>query len=140
VLSWRSSAAEILAATGAREAANRLVEAEVALCRKATAASALSRPSALGRALRVYGRVLGAPSGIPMLEEAVVVLERSPRRFEYARALVDCGELLNAVRRKPQARRMLREGLALAGRCGSPALIERARAAYAAAGGKLRDP
>jgi tetratricopeptide (TPR) repeat protein len=146
VLSWRSSAAEILAGTGARESATRLVEAEVALCRQASAASALGypsmlgRPSALGRALRVQGRVLGAPAGIAPLEEAVRVLEGSPRRFEYAQALVDCGELLNAVRRKPQARRMLREGLDLAGRCGSPALIERARAGYAAAGGKPREP
>jgi hypothetical protein len=100
----------------------------------------LGRPSALGRALRVQGRVLGAPAGIAALEEAVRVLGGSPRRFEYAQALVDCGELLTAVRRKPQARRMLREGLDLARRCGSPALIERARAGYAAAGGKLREP
>jgi tetratricopeptide (TPR) repeat protein len=138
VLSWRSSAAAILAGTGARESATRLVEAEVALCRRAGAASAMSRPSALGRALRVQGRVLGAPAGIPALEEAVRVLQRSPRRFEYAQALVDCGELLTAVRRKPQARQMLREGLDLAGECGSPALIERARAAHIAAGGKPR--
>jgi len=140
VLSWRSSAAAILAEIGTRESATRLVEAEVALCRQANPASAMSRPSALGRALRVQGRVLGAPAGIPASEEAVRVLERSPRRFEYAQALVGCGELLNAARRKPPARRMLREGLALAERCGSPALTERARAAYAAAGGKVRLP
>jgi hypothetical protein len=162
VLSWRSSAAEVLAATGARESATRLVEAEVALCRQAGTASVLGRPSsldrpvalsrpslpsrgsvlgrpsALGRALRVQGRVLGAPDGVPVLEEAVRVLAGSPRRFEYARALVDWGELLNAVRRKPQARRVLREGLELARRCGSPALSDRATTAYAAAGGKVR--
>jgi hypothetical protein len=51
---------------------------------------------------------------------------------------VDCGEVLNVTRRRPQARRVLREGLELAERCGSPALAGRARAGYALAGGKPR--
>jgi hypothetical protein len=140
VLSWRSSAAAVLAQTGTTESATRLVEAEVALCREASTASALSTPSALGRALRVRGRVLGAPAGIASLQEAIKVLSASARRFEYAQSLVDCGELLNSVRRKPQARRVLRDGLELAERCGSPALAARARTAYAAAGGKPRPP
>jgi hypothetical protein len=140
VLSWRSSAAAILAEIGTTESATRLVEAEVALCRTAGSASALSRPSALGRALRVQGKVLGAPAGIPALEEAIRILAGSPRRFEYAHALVDCGELLTAVRRRPQARRVLRDGLELAEQCGSPGLASRAQTAYATAGGKLRPP
>ena len=70
------------------------------------------------------------------LHEAVRVLSDSPRRFEYAQALVDFGIALNAARRRPQARRVLREGLEVAEECGSPALAERARTAYAAAGGK----
>jgi tetratricopeptide (TPR) repeat protein len=138
ILSWRSSAAAILAEIGTRESATRLVEAEVALCRQAGTASAMSRPSALGRALRVRGRVLGGAAGIASLEEAIRVLRASPRRFEYAQALVDCGELLNEARRRPQARRVLREGLDLAAQCGSPALVARARAAHVAAGGKPR--
>jgi len=140
VLSWRSAAAAILAEIGTRESATRLVEAELALCRQAPPASAMSRPSALGRALRVRGRVLGGSAGIASLEEAIRVLRFSPRRFEYARALVDCGELLTEARRRPQARRVLREGLDLAEQCGSPVLIARARAAHAAAGGKPRPP
>src|SRR3954470_2837369 len=71
VLPWRSAAALILARSGAGESATRLVEAEVQLCRQASRASAMSRPSALGRALRIQGTVLGAPAGIPVLEEAV---------------------------------------------------------------------
>jgi tetratricopeptide (TPR) repeat protein len=140
VLSWRSSAAAVLAAIGTVESAARLVDEEVELCRRAGTASTMSRPSALGRALRVRGRVLGTPAGIASLEDAIRVLAGSPRRFEYAQALVDCGELLNAVRRKPQARRVFREGLALAEECGSPALTERARTGYAASGGKVRPP
>jgi hypothetical protein len=132
VLPWRSSAATVLATTGATESAVRLVRAEVALSRQTGTASAL------GRSLRVQGVVLPGAEGLAALEEAHRVLMRSPRRFEYATALVDLGLRLNAVRRRPQARRVLREGLQLATECGSPALAARARTGYTAAGGKLR--
>jgi hypothetical protein len=132
VLPWRSSAAIVLAATGATESAARLVEAEVALSRRTGTASAL------GRSLRVQGLVLPGLEGLAAMDEAYRVLRRSPRRFEYATALVDFGLRLNAVRRRPQARRVLREGMELAIECGSPALAARARTGYAAAGGKLR--
>ena len=131
-LPWRSAAAAVLAATGAAEAAARLVAAEVAANRRAGTASAL------GHSLRIQGAVLDGPRGMASLDEAVRVLARSPRRFEYALALVDFGRRLTAARRRPQARRVLREGLELAERCGSPALAERARAGYTAAGGKPR--
>jgi hypothetical protein len=132
VLPWRSAAAAALAATGATESAARLVADEVALTRQSGTASAL------GRALRVQGKVLAGPEGLTALEEAVRVLERTPRRFELAQALVDYGRLLNVVKRRPQARRVLRDGLELAERCGSPVLAANARTAYLAAGGKRR--
>jgi len=130
VLPWRSAAAAILAATGAPEAATRLVGEEVAEARRS------GPPSALGRALRVAGSVPGGP-GIRALEESVRILQRNPRRFEYAQALTDLGVALGAARRRPQARRVLREARALAVECGSPALAARATTAYAAAGGKI---
>jgi len=133
VLPWRSTAAAILAATGTPEAAARLVAAEVELARRSGPASAL------GRALRVEGTVPGG-RGLSALLEAVKLLQNSPRRFEYALALVDFGIALNAARRRPQARRVLREGIDVAEECGSPALAGRARTAYAAAGGKVRAP
>jgi hypothetical protein len=132
VLPWRSAAASVLAATGTREAAARLVAAEVEAARRSGPASAL------GRALRVEGTVLAGPPGLAALDEAVRVLSRTPRRFEYALALVDFGEALNVARRRPQARRVLREAVDLAVTCGSPALADRARRGYVAAGGKLR--
>lgn len=131
VLPWRSAAAAILAATGATEAATRLVEEEVAAARRSGPASAL------GRALRVAGSVPGGP-GLRALDEAVRILERTPRRFEYAQALADFGIALNAARRRPQARRVLREAQVIATECGSPVLARRAATAYGAAGGKLR--
>jgi hypothetical protein len=133
VLPWRSSAATILAATGTPEAAARLVAAEAELARRSGPASAL------GRALRIEGLVPGG-RGLAALLESVRMLEASPRRFEYAQALVDFGVALTAARRRPQARRVLREGLEVAEECGSPALAERARTAYAAVGGKVRAP
>ena len=129
VLPWRSAAAAALMATGAKEAAARLVAAEVGLARRSGPASAL------GRALRVEGIVPDGP-GIGALDEAVKVLQRSPRRFEYAQALVELGTALNAARRRPQARRVLREGVQIATECGSVALAARAGAAYISAGGK----
>jgi len=134
VLPWRSAVAATLAETGATESAARLVADEVALTRQSGTASAL------GRALRVQGRVLPGPEGMAAMEEAVRVLEAAPRRFELATTLVHYGLLLNAAKRRPQARRVLRDGLRLAERCGSPALVATARTAYVAAGGKPRAP
>ncbi|GGK80736.1 hypothetical protein [Mangrovihabitans endophyticus] len=132
VLPWRSAAARILAGIGAAEAASRLVDEEIALIRRG------GTRSALGRALRIRAMVRTGSDALTLLDESVRLLAATPRRFEYAQVLVDQAVLLTAARRRPQARRQLREGLALARRCGSPALEERARTAYAAAGGKPR--
>jgi hypothetical protein len=134
VLPWRSAAAAVLAATGAREAAARLVAAEVTSARRSGPASAL------GRALRVEGTVLTGPPALAALDEAVRVLRAAPRRYEYALALADFGEALNVARRRPQARRVLREAVDLAETCGAAALADRARRGYVSAGGKLRPP
>jgi tetratricopeptide (TPR) repeat protein len=125
VLPWRSAAASVLVGLGAREAAERLVAEEVALTRRH------GLPSALGRALRIQGQVRPGAVGMAAAEEAIRVLRGTPRRFELATALVDHGALLNAARRRPQARRVLRDGLELALECGSPALVARARALFA---------
>jgi len=122
VLPWRSAAASVLVGLSAREAAERLVAEEVALTRRHGLASAL------GRALRIQGQVRPGAAGMAAAEEAIRVLQGTPRRFELATALVDLGALLNAARRRPQARRVLRDGLELAQACGSPALVARARA------------
>lgn len=131
VMPWRSAAATVLAAAGTGEAAVRLVAAEIDMARRGGPASAL------GRALRLAGAVPGGP-GMPALDEAVRVLAPSPCRLEYAQALVDFGTALNAARRRPQARRVLREAVEIAARCGSPVWEDRARAGYASAGGKPR--
>jgi len=122
VLPWRSAVASVLVGLGAREAAERLVAEEVALTRRHGLASAL------GRALRIQGQIRPGAAGMAAAVEAIRVLQGTPRRFELATALVDHGALLNAARQRPQARRVLRDGLELAQECGSPALVARARA------------
>ncbi|MDP2711196.1 MAG: AAA family ATPase, partial [Solirubrobacteraceae bacterium] len=75
-------------------------------------------PSAIGAALRALGLVecrAGAPK---LLEEAVTALRRTPARLELARALVELGADLRRRNRRSVARRELRAGLELAGRCG----------------------
>ena len=132
VLPWRSAAATALCHSGAHEAAARLAEAEVELARDAGATGAL------GAALRVHGVVLGGACGLPALEESARLLDGSALRFELAATLIAYGTRLNELKRRPQARRVLRAGLELAERCGSGDLVARARAQYAVAGGRLR--
>ncbi|GAA2541610.1 hypothetical protein GCM10010435_06410 [Winogradskya consettensis] len=127
VLPWRSAAASVLKRLGAAEAAERLLAEEVALTRRHGLASAL------GRALRIQGQVLHGEAGMAAAEEAVRVLQGTPRKFEFATALVDLGGLLNGARRRAQARRVLRDGLELAEACGSPALVARAKRYYGGA-------
>ncbi|AGL19956.1 hypothetical protein [Actinoplanes sp. N902-109] len=131
ILPWRSAAAAVLHRLGAAEAAERLVAEEIALARVAGLASAL------GRALRVQGQIRAGEPGLAAAEESVRVLQNTPRRFELATALVDLGGLLNAARRRAQARRVLRDGLELAEECGSPGLVARAKRSY---GGKGSGP
>ncbi|WP_153040353.1 hypothetical protein [Actinoplanes sp. TFC3] len=130
VLPWRSAAASVLKRLAADEAADRLVSEEIALTRRVGLASAL------GRALRIQGQIRPGEAGMAAAEESVRVLQGTPRRFELATALVDLGGLLNAARRRAQARRVLRDGLELAESCGSPALVARAKRYH---GGRVSD-
>jgi DNA-binding CsgD family transcriptional regulator len=75
---------------------------------------------------------------MPWLEEAVAILERSPARFDLARALVQLGTVLRVAGRRVDAREPLRRGLDLADRCGGTVLATRAREELVAAGGRPR--
>ncbi|HET9518515.1 MAG TPA: LuxR C-terminal-related transcriptional regulator [Actinoplanes sp.] len=132
VLSWRSAAAAALWTSGAHESAARLAGAEVEMARRT------GTVGVLGRALRVSGTVTAGPAGLAALEESVQLLTASPRILERAHSLVEHGARLNALRRRPQARRVLRLGLELAERCGSGSLVERAREQYTISGGRVR--
>jgi DNA-binding CsgD family transcriptional regulator len=121
-----------LLALGRRDEARRLAEAEVA------AAGAWGGAWSLGIALRAAGLVAGGDGGIALLSRAVEVLEPSPFRLEYARAVTDLGSALRRAGHRTSARQPLGRGLDAASRCGATALTERARTELVAAGARPR--
>jgi DNA-binding CsgD family transcriptional regulator len=95
---------------------------------------------AIGMALRTAGLVGGGARGLELLDEAAAVLEPSPARLEYARALTDFGAALRRSGRRAAARDPLRRALDLADACGARPLAERARQELRAAGARPRRP
>ncbi|MDX6642766.1 MAG: hypothetical protein QOD76_728 [Solirubrobacteraceae bacterium] len=126
------TATTALAAAGQTEAARESAATRIARAR------AWGTPRSIGTALRCSGIVEGGERGIELLREAVATLAGSPARLEHARALVDLGAALRRANRRADAREPLREGLALARRCGATVLAQRAHEELAATGEKLR--
>jgi DNA-binding NarL/FixJ family response regulator len=96
--------------------------------------------SGIGIALRAMGLVEGGPTSIDRLSEAAVILQRSPAKLEYARALTDLGAAQRRANRRAEARPILQDALDLARRCGARSLEERAETELRAAGGRSSDP
>jgi DNA-binding CsgD family transcriptional regulator len=94
-------------------------------------AERLGLPGPKGAALRALG-------GIPLLEEACALLETSPNRLEYTRALVDLGAALRRANRRNDAREPLRRALDLADQGGMRLLARRARHELQSAGARPR--
>ena len=92
-------------------------------------------PSTLGIALRINGVVTAVPE---TLERAAKVLEPTPRRLEYAHALVALGATLRRANRRVDARKPLAEGLDLAHRSGATVLQDRAMHELRLAGARPR--
>ncbi len=132
LISWRTSLAPALSVAGDREEAIALAHQEVELARE------FEIPRELGMALRAAGLAEGGTAGTQLLREAVSVLERTPARLEYARALTDLGAALRREGQRSDAREPLRSGLALAEECGATALSERAHSELVAAGARPR--
>jgi DNA-binding NarL/FixJ family response regulator len=84
------------------------------------------------------GAALRALAGIPRLEEACALLETSPNRLEYTRALVDLGAALRRANRRSDAREPLRRALEIADRGGMRLLARRARHELQSAGARPR--
>jgi DNA-binding CsgD family transcriptional regulator len=133
-VAWRSEAALCLHSLGRVDQARRCVARELELARRWGA------PRALGRALRVTGLVRGTDDGLPLLYEAVDVLEKSPARLEYAKALIDLGAALRRAGQRGEARRQLEDGMELAHRCGAAQLAAHAQAELRSTGARPRRP
>ena len=95
-------------------------------------------PRTVGISLRALGLVEGGQAGEVLLREAVEVLADSPARLEHARALVDLGALLRRGNSRSEARKLLRQGVDLAHRCGATALVARGNEELAATGAHPR--
>jgi DNA-binding CsgD family transcriptional regulator len=131
---WRSHAALAFAALGENDDARRLAAEDLELARRWGAASGV------GVALRASALVGDGDAAVEGLREAVGVLQDSPARLEYARALVDLGAALRRGNRRADARGPLEEGLRLAEHLGAGAMTERAGTELRAAGGRSSEP
>ena len=130
-IAWRSALALALPAAE-RDAALALADEELALAR------ATGLPRGLGLALR--GRALLEPGagGVALLEESVVVLERSEATLERARSLAALGSALRRGRRRVEAREHLAAAMELAHRRGAHRLAANAHEELRTAGGRPR--
>src|SRR5262249_1662155 len=103
---------------------------------------ALSRrwgaPRTIGLSLGALGLVEGGEAGQRLLREAVEMLDKSPARLEYARALIELGAALRRANSRSEARKHLRDAVELANQCGAIALVERANEELAATGARKR--
>jgi DNA-binding CsgD family transcriptional regulator len=84
-------------------------------------------PSAIAGALRVLGLSHGDAAGIPLLEEAIALLECSPALLERAHCLVALGMLWRRTGQRSLALEALRGGADLAQRLGANVVAQRAR-------------
>jgi DNA-binding NarL/FixJ family response regulator len=128
---WRTLKALALDGLGRTDEAVALAEEELVPAR------AWGSPGVVGRTLRILG-TLEREAGLPRLEEAVAVLERSKWRAERARALAALGAAIRRDRRPTEAREPLRLALDLASTCGADGLVEQVRTELAAAGAQPR--
>jgi len=130
-LEWRSTLSLAL-----RERA--IDEARALAAEELEIATALGFARAEGVALRAIGLIEGGEHGHELLAQSTRTLEGSPARLELARSLVEQGAALRRGGRRMDAREPLREGLAIAERCGAERLAERARDELRATGARPR--
>jgi DNA-binding CsgD family transcriptional regulator len=130
-LPWRAALATIVAPVDQRAA---LELAEDALRR----ARELGQNRGIGVALRARALVVGGDEGLELLAESVALLRDSPAKLELAHSLVALGGALRRAGRRSAAREPLREGLALAQRCGAGTLAEAAREELLVSGARPR--
>ncbi len=121
VSNWRAALAGALHRTGAASEAWELAQEQVSVAR------AFGAATSLGAALRTAATVAPPADRLPLLAEAVEVLEHSGATLERAYALVELGALLVTQGDDTEsAREVLRRGADAAVHCGATPLVNRA--------------
>lgn len=131
VSEWRLHAAMALRGMGRSAEATEMLAPALAQARRS------GGPYELGGSLRVAA-LIQTPVNIPLLKEAVAVLERSELRLEYARALVDLGAAQRRAGGRATSRETLTQGMAIAQQCGAHALVGQAMSELRATGARPR--
>jgi DNA-binding CsgD family transcriptional regulator len=116
---WRPWAASLHYKLGHIDQAHDLLAEEY------TRAMAWGTPMAIGRALRIRGKLAGRGQDIALLHDAVEVLSDSANQLELAKAVVLLGRRMR-IAGLPDAEDYLRRGYQLAGACGAPWLVDHA--------------
>ena len=130
---WRSRAVVTMVGQGRVREARTLGDSEVELARTWGA------PGPLGRALVAAASTRELPERLPMLRQAVDILEGTECRLDLSRALIrlGCAQLESGDSRA--ARPVLISGLELAVACETRRLADTARRALQAAGGRAAE-
>jgi DNA-binding CsgD family transcriptional regulator len=126
---WRSCLAQVVPDP---QEAQALVQTELSRARRA------GQPRGIGVALRVTALLSHPRERLPLLQEAVETLRRSPSALELARALSDYGSALARGGQRTTAREPLRQAMDLADRCGARGLARHARDELRATGARPR--
>jgi len=129
---WRADAARTLVEVGDAPQAARLAAEHLELTRLT------GLPRLIGNALVGVAATVPRKAGLPLLAEAVGLLERTPARLDRGRAYVEFGAALRRDGKRVDAQEQLRRGLELAHRAGATPLVARARDELIAAGGRPR--
>ncbi len=132
VLPWRSQAALALLQASNERRAHELAAQELDLSTKQQVAGSI------GQALIAIGLIEGGEDGIRRLQDAVNILQGSPRVLTRVRALTELGGMLRRNRQRQAARGFLVAALDLAHRHGATTLADRARQELLVAGGRPR--
>ena len=132
LLDWRTLAALAFAALGELDRARELSDELL------TQTESLEQPCARAIALRTAGLLSGGADGIDSLCEAAAMIASTPARLEHARTLIELGAALRRRNHRKDAREPLRDGAALAQRCGATVLAERGRVELRATGARPR--
>jgi DNA-binding CsgD family transcriptional regulator len=129
---WRAVPALASLRCGQDADAARLADEELEL------AGRWGLPSAVGRALAVRSALSTREKSIDDLERASGILAGTQRQLDHARSLVDLGAARRRANQRIAARAPLAEGMDLAHRCGTTALVTRARQELLATGARPR--